>query len=85
MNQSANLLERVRRVERNESFLQYAQDLFNVLKTGMPVINELTLDFTKFIYEHCQLLEIQFVRDILFIYAKNMIEFLQRLNEAPTA
>ena len=85
MNQSANLLERVRRVERNESFLQYAQDLFNVLKTGMPVINELTLDFTKFIYEHCQLLETQFIRDILFIYAKNMIEFLQRLNEAPTA
>jgi hypothetical protein len=42
----------------------------------MPVINELTLDFNKFIVEHCRALESQFVRDILFIYAKNMIEFL---------
>ena len=52
---------------------KYAQDIFQVIKTGMPVINELTLDFSKFIQEHCQALESQFVKDILFIYAKNMI------------
>jgi hypothetical protein len=62
--------------------LKYAQDIFNVLKTGMPVINELTLDFGKFIAEHCRALETQFVKDILFIYAKNMIEFLHNLEEA---
>lgn len=71
-------------MERNESFLKYAQDIFQVIKTGMPVINELTLDFSKFIQEHCQALESQFVKDILFIYAKNMIEFLHRLAEAST-
>ena len=81
VNNSANIIERFRRIERNESFLKYAQDVFNVIKTGMPVINELTLDFAKFIQEHCQLLETQFIRDILFIYAKNMIEFLQKLAE----
>ena len=26
-------------IDRNESILKYAQDIFNVLKTGMPVIN----------------------------------------------
>ena len=48
----------------------------------MPVINELTLDFVKYINEHCAALESQFVKDIIYIYAKNMIEFLQKLNEA---
>jgi hypothetical protein len=69
-------------IDRNESLLKYAQEIFNVLKTGMPVINELTLDFSKYINEHCEALESQFVRDILYIYAKNMIEFLQKLAEA---
>lgn len=69
-------------VDRSESILKYAQDIFNVLKTGMPVINELTLDFTKYINEHCEALENQFVKDILYIYAKNMIEFLHKLTEA---
>jgi hypothetical protein len=84
VNNSANIIERVRGIERNESLLKYAQDILNVLKTGMPVINELTLDFGKFIGEHCHALEAQFVKDILFIYAKNMIEFLHHLAEAPS-
>lgn len=46
------------------------------------MINELTLDFNKYIQEHCEALEMQFVKDILYIYAKNMIEFLQKLTEA---
>ena len=75
-------MDRVRGVEKSGSFLKYAQDLLSVLKTGMPVINELTLDFTKFVNEHCEALEGQFVKDILFIYAKNMVEFLHRLAEA---
>jgi hypothetical protein len=82
VNNSTNIIERVRGIERNDSLLKYAQDIFNVLKTGMPVINELTLDFGKFIGEHCRALEAQFVKDILFIYAKNMIEFLHNLSEA---
>jgi len=48
----------------------------------MPVINELTLDFNKYIIEHSKALESQFVKDILFIYAKNMIEFLHNLTDA---
>lgn len=59
--------------------LKYLQDIFNVIKTGMPVINELTLDFNKYITEHCQALESQFVKDILYIYAKNIIEFLHKI------
>ena len=43
-------------IDRNESLFKYAQDIFNVLKTGMPVINELTLDFVKYITEHCEAL-----------------------------
>lgn len=82
VNQSAGLIDRVKNVERSESLLKYAQDLFQVIRTGMPVISELTLDFSKFIHQHCQALESQFVKDILFIYAKNMIEFLHRLAEA---
>lgn len=82
VNSSSNLIERMKGVDRNESILKYAQDIFNVLKTGMPVINELTLDFSKYINEHCEALESQFVKDILYIYAKNLIEFLQRLAEA---
>ena len=39
VNNSANIIERVRGIERNESLLKYAQDILNVLKTGMPVIN----------------------------------------------
>jgi hypothetical protein len=82
VNSSSNLIERMKGVDRNESILKYAQDILNVLKTGMPVINELTLDFSKYINEHCEALESQFVKDILYIYAKNLIEFLQRLAEA---
>lgn len=72
-NSSSNMIEKVKSIERSESILKYAQDLFKVLKTGMPVINELTLDFNKYIHEHCEILESQFVKDILYIYAKNMI------------
>ena len=53
VNNSSNIIERMKGIDRNESLLKYAQDLFNVLKTGMPVINELTLDFSKYINEHC--------------------------------
>lgn len=59
--------------------IKYAQDIFNVIKTGMPSLNELTLDFNKYVHEHYQELESRFLRDILFIYAKNMIEFLQKM------
>lgn len=76
------MLERVRQVEKTDNLLKYAQDIFNVLKTGMPVINELTLDFVKYINEHCASLETQFVKDMLFVYGKNMIEFLQRVTDA---
>lgn len=72
----------MRGIERNDSLLKYAQDVFNVLKTGMPVINELTFDFNKYIDEHTRTLEGRFVWDIRFVYAKNMIEFLHSLEEA---
>jgi hypothetical protein len=73
VNNSANIIERFKNIERNESLMKYMQDIFNVIKAGMPVINELTLDFNKYIHEHCQALESQFVKDILYIYAKNII------------
>ena len=39
VNNSTNIIERFKNIERNESLLKYAQDIFNVIKTGMPVIN----------------------------------------------
>ena len=36
----------------------------------------------KYIVEHSKALESQFVKDIIFIYAKNMIEFLHNLTDA---
>ena len=45
----------------------------------MPSLNELTLDFNKYVNEHYEELEERFLKDILFIYAKNMVEFLQKI------
>ena len=36
------------------------------------------MDFNKYVNEHYEELETRFLKDILFIYAKNMIEFLQK-------
>lgn len=47
----------------------------------MPVLNELTLDFHQFINSHFNDLCRKFLKDMTFIYGKNMIEYLQRLDK----
>ncbi len=71
----------MRKLKKEESLLKYAQDIFNAIKTSIPTLNELTLDFTKFIHSHYEELEEQFVKDMFFIHGKSMIEFLDSLKQ----
>lgn len=73
MNEASSVVERMRNVVRGENLLQYTSDLFSVLKTGVPTLNELTLDFKKFISEYHIELKQKFIKDMVFIHAKNMI------------
>ena len=59
--------------------IKYASDIFNALKTGVPTLNELTLNYDKFISEYYAELKEKFRADMVFIHGKNMIEFLQKL------
>lgn len=38
-NDSLNIIDRVKQLDRPESLIKYAQDIFNVIKTGMPSLN----------------------------------------------
>ena len=74
MNETTSILDKVRRVNRDDNnLLKYASDLFTVIKTGVPTINELTLDFNKFIREYLEDLKHKFVKDMVFVHAKNII------------
>ena len=74
MNETTSILDKVRRVNRDDNnLLKYASDLFTVIKTGVPTINELTLDFNKFIKEYHEDLKQKFIKDMVFVHAKNII------------
>lgn len=53
-----------------------------MIKTGVPTLNELTLDFNKFVREYHQELRSKFTKDMVFVHAKNVIEFLQKLKDS---
>lgn len=53
--------------------IKYASDIFNALKTGVPTLNELTLNYDKFISEYYMELKEKFRADMVFIHGKNMI------------
>jgi hypothetical protein len=71
----------VKQVDMGPNLFQYATDVFRVLSTGVPTLNELTLDFGKFVTEYYAELRDKFRKDMIFIHGKNMIEFLQGLQE----
>lgn len=53
-----------------------------MIKTGVPTLSELTLDFRTFIKDYYSDLKLKFVRDMVFIHSKNIIEFLQTIKTA---
>lgn len=61
--------------------MKYASDLFSVIRTGVPQLSELTLDFHTFIKEYYHDLKEKFVKDMVFVHGKNVIEFLQTLKD----
>ena len=73
MNETTSIFDKVKRVNRDDNLLKYATDIFSVIKTGMPTLNELTLDFNKFIREYHESLRRKFVKDMVFVHAKNII------------
>ena len=60
-------------MERGESIFKYATDIFNALRTGVPTLNELTLNYDKFITEYYAELRDKFRKDMVFIHGKSMI------------
>lgn len=75
-----SVLDRVREIERTGSLWDYAREFISVLSSGVPVINELTLDFHEYIATYLNELCQKFLKDMTFVYGKNMIEYLQRLD-----
>lgn len=75
--ETTRMIQRVKSVSRSENLMKYASDIFSVIKTGVPTLSELTLDFNTFIKEYFKQLKEKFVKDMVFVHAKNVIEFLQ--------
>lgn len=50
--ETTRMIQRVKSVSRSENLMKYASDIFSVIKTGVPTLSELTLDFNTFIKEY---------------------------------
>jgi hypothetical protein len=70
------MIQRVKGVNRTDNLVKYASELFSIIKTGVPTLSELTLDFNTFVREYYRELKDKFVKDMVFVHAKNVIEFL---------
>ena len=70
------MIQRVKGVNRTDNLVKYASELFSIIKTGVPTLSEHTLDFNTFVREYYRELKDKFVKDMVFVHAKNVIEFL---------
>lgn len=70
------MIQRVKGVNRTDNLVKYASELFSIIKAGVPTLSELTLDFNTFVREYYRELKEKFVKDMVFVHAKNVIEFL---------